>query len=113
MQTYLTFILLNSVGQGHLVTFAKDHLVRIFWEYFLFGTTRPGCIANHYLLSLYVYKRSVSSYIKQISHCSLSAQGSDQDLMVLLFFFFVFFLFFIIFIQHIKSIHVYKTFDLI
>ena len=31
-----------------------------------------------------VYKRSVSSYIKQISHCSLSVQGSDQDLMVLL-----------------------------
>ena len=32
----------------------------------------------------YVYKRSVSSYPKQISCCSLSAQGSDQDLIVLL-----------------------------
>ena len=33
----------------------------------------------------YVYKRSVSSYPTQISHCSLGAQGSDMDLMVLLF----------------------------
>ena len=33
----------------------------------------------------YAYKISVSSYPKQISHCSLSAQGSYQDLMVLLF----------------------------
>ena len=33
----------------------------------------------------HVYIRSVSLFSKQVSHCSLSAQGSDQDLMILLF----------------------------
>ena len=88
MPSHLTSIPLNSKGQcqGHLVTFAKGHLVRIFWS--TFSLKQLGLVALlTIILALlpYVYKRSVSSYPKQISHCGLSAQGSDQDLMVLLF----------------------------
>ena len=52
MPSQLTSISLNSKGhgQGHLVTFAKGCLLRMFWStlYFLFETTRPGCIAKHH-----------------------------------------------------------------
>ena len=37
MQSQLTSVPLNSKGhgQGHLVTFAKYHLIRIFWSTFV------------------------------------------------------------------------------
>ena len=49
------------------------------------GMYHLACSTIILALLLYIYKRSVSSYLKQISHYSLSAQGSDQDLTVLLF----------------------------
>ena len=87
MPSHLTSIPLNSKGQGqeHLMTFAKGCSVRMFWS--TFSKKQLGLVALLSILlalSPYVYKRSVSSYPKQILHCSLSAQGSDQDLMILL-----------------------------
>ena len=66
--------------------FAKGQLVRIFWS--TFSSKQLGLVALLIIILAplpYVYKRLVSSYPKQISHCSPSAQGSDQDLMVFLF----------------------------
>ena len=85
MSSQLTSIPLKSKGrgQGHFVTFAKSCLVRTFWS--TFSLKQLGLVALLTIiltLVLYVYKRSVSSYPKQLSHCSLSAQGSNQDLMV-------------------------------
>ena len=86
MPGQLTLIPLNSKGQGqgHLVTFVKVRLVRIFWSTFSLKQRGLVTLLTIILALLpYVYKRSVSSYPKLILHCSLSAQGSDQDLMIL------------------------------
>ena len=40
---------------------------------------------HHFGFVILRLQKIVSSYPKQISHCSLSVQGSDKDLMVLLF----------------------------
>ena len=85
MQTQLTSIPLKSkgYGQGHLLTFATDQLVRIHVVWITFSLKQLGLVAvQTIILALlpYVYKRS-----KTISHCSLSAQGIEQDLIVLLF----------------------------
>ena len=85
MTSQLTSNSLNSKGQGqgYLVTFAKDRFIRIFWM--TSSLKQLGLLALLIIILAllpYVYKRSCP---KQISHCSLSAQGSDPDLMVLLF----------------------------
>ena len=85
MQTQLTSVPLNAKGQGHLVICAKGHLVRIFWNTFSLKQLGLVALLTIILVLPYVYRRSVFTYPKQISHCSLSAHGSAQDLMVLLF----------------------------
>ena len=70
---------LNSKGQDHLVIFAKGLLVRIFW--ITFSLIQLGLVALLIIILAklsYGYKRSASLYPKQISRCSLCAQGSDQ-----------------------------------
>ena len=53
-----------------------------------FGMWHHALLTIILALLSYVYKRSVTSYSKQIAHCSLGAHGINQDLMVLLFDFF-------------------------
>ena len=81
MQTQFTSIPFNSKGQGHLATFAKGNLVRIFWSKQL---GQFALLIIILALLPCIYKISVSSYPKQISHCTLRVQESDQDLVVVL-----------------------------
>ena len=63
----------------------KNLLLKNHWADCLETWYVASCIANIILATLpYIYKRSISSYPKQISLCILGAQGSDQDLIILL-----------------------------
>ena len=85
VMTSVDFSPLNSKGQGHFVTFVEGLLIRIFWSSFSLKQLSLNALLTIILALLpYVYKKSASSYKKQVSHCSPSAQWSGQDLMVLL-----------------------------
>ena len=65
IQNQLTSNPLNSKGQNHLVTFAKGRLGRIFWstlEYFLYETTRPGCIVNDHFGTVTLCLQKISLF---------------------------------------------------
>ena len=50
------------------------------------GICITSCIANHHFGTFTLHLQKIKrKYPKQILHCSLGAQGSDQNLMVLLF----------------------------
>ena len=78
MHFSVAVIPLNSKGQGHSVTFTKGCLARIFWSTFSLKQLSLVALLTIILaLFPYVYKESVRSYPKQVSLCSLRAQGSD------------------------------------
>ena len=52
--------------------------------YFLLETTKPGCISDHHFGILTLCLQEIYIVQKLISHQSLRAQGSNQNLMALL-----------------------------